>query len=273
MKKRILLSLSAQSVFMVSWATRQQFKYGGIVAVFLVVLLIILYFFFFDAPETCYDDVKNQDEVRVDCGGACSSLCTLGDEVIVLWSRVLERTSGEIDVVARIQNPNPDAGTEELSYTFELYDDENLLIVERSGKTFVNKQEEFVVIERGIAVGEREPTRVFVNTTRQTPWKLIEGSPAQLSVSEKQFIPREESGDSRPRLTATLTNNGFSRVEDIILSALIYDVNGNIASVASTLVEGLEGESSASISFIFPHEVPETPGRIEVLYRVFNTGS
>ncbi|MEX0934097.1 MAG: hypothetical protein WD003_02475 [Candidatus Paceibacterota bacterium] len=256
---------------MVSYSRRQQFKYGSFAFLFVFIVLVFVYFFYFTTPESCFDGKLNQDETQVDCGGECSGVCAQGADVVVEWSRILLRTTGEVDVIALLRNPNRRFATEEIAYTFSLYDKDNLLITERRGVTFANKQETFLVLLRDLNVGERIPQRVFVELIQKNPWKEITTALPQLSINNRAFLRASETVNGHAQLSATITNTSFTPVQDISVSAVVFDTSGNAIAASSTYLDELPAQTARMISFSFPHLLPEITGRTQIFIRVQNT--
>lgn len=253
---------------MVSWASRRQMSYLGIAfgAIALVVGIFLIPVFF--QPNSCTDGKQNQDEVGVDCGGSCSTLCQQQvTDLIIRWSRALETSPGMYDVIALIENPNLRGGIKEISYSFKLHDKNNILITQRDGKTFVNANETFVIIENGIITKERILARTFFTFEETSSWTSDAEEVPQLVVLNKSFELRKPNS----RMTATVVNRSFFTVEDIVISALLFDEGNTIIGASKTVIDHLgkvDKDGSRDISFIFPHKLIKIPARIEILPRV-----
>lgn len=255
---------------MVSWSTRRQFSYSIIFVGIIAVLGIGIFGSALYEPATCNDDVQNQGEVGVDCGGPCTELCPsqVGD-LVVLWSRSLESIPGSYDAIALVENPNPQGGVEVVDYSFKLYDQENILISEREGRTFANANETFSIFEPGVVVGGRIPTRTFLSVTPVSPWTIIAREKPKIVVTNRRF----EIDELAPKLRATVVNESFFDVEDILISAILFDEQDNAVATSQTHIDFLPKDNQQNISFIFPHDVTKTPARIEILPRVQVVGN
>ena len=256
--------------YMNSWAVQRQIGY---LIIFGAVLIVGFLWYYaqnvYQAPS-CSDLIKNQSEVGVDCGGPCFVLCdSQVNNFVILWSRSLQSVSGSYDAVALVENSNSRGGVEDLAYSFKLYDQDNVLIAERTGRTYSNANETFLIFERRVFSGDRVPTRTFLTLERVTPWTMESVDKPDLSVVDRHF----ELVDKTPKLKAVLVNKSFFDVEDIIITALLFDENDNAVASSKTEVSFLPRDEQKDISFIFPQKVDKTPARIEVLPRVKTVGT
>jgi len=120
---------------------------------------------------TCSDKIRNQGEEGVDCGGPCPELCRMGNEGLVVdWARVFRVDDGVYDMGALVENTNAVEGAKEAIYHFKMYDEKNILIAERFGKTFVLPDNKWVVFEGNVDTGKREPRHAFIDFPEDIPW-------------------------------------------------------------------------------------------------------
>ena len=133
---------------MFSWSAKRRLLYLGILFGILAVILSFPIYSWLDRPESCFDNRKNQDELEVDCGGVCSKLCASQvADLSVLWSRALKVSDGLYDAVALVENPNAHGGVRSMSYTFTVFDSKGIILTERTGETFVNPSDTFLIFE------------------------------------------------------------------------------------------------------------------------------
>ncbi len=243
-----------------SWVAQRKLAYL-LVAFLLFTAVAVGGFLYFKPQSTCFDNKKNQNEVEVDCGGVCGSC--LGDtkEIITLWSNVFPLGNGVYEVASLIRNPNFFAGLPKLEYRLKLYDINNVLIAIREGETFMNPNEDYLIFETGITVGERTPKRVFVEFG-DLSWQRIEKERNQITISEKIF-----SNLASPILRAKIVNNTLSSIKNIEAAAVLFDVEENAIGVSVTKIGSLSAESSQRISFTWPSHFELDPSSSKILIR------
>ena len=251
-----------------SWASKRKFLYSlAVLIVISAVVAVPTYFALHKAP-TCVDNKQNGEEAGVDCGGSCDKLCSFQtSELIVHWSRGFKVADGVYDVVAYVENVNAKAGIESIIYKFKLYDENNILIEEKLGKTYVGPNEQFAVFESGIRTGQRIPKRVFFEFKPEPEWKRIELSPdktVHISIKNQQIT----DVSTKPRLKALLVNDKPLPVSNIEVVAILYDIEDNAIAVSATHVDSIEKNGTRQVSFTWQEPFRANPVRISVIPRV-----
>ncbi|GMQ95313.1 MAG: hypothetical protein BMS9Abin13_426 [Patescibacteria group bacterium] len=231
---------------MLSWSSQRQLIYLlSIVGTLLLLGAYPLFKVFYVAPS-CTDGKQNQEEVGIDCGGPCNALCgSQVKDIAVGWSEAFKVGEGIYDLATIIENPNLGAGVGSISYTFKVYDKRNALIANRSGKTFINPLDKFVIFESDVRVGERVPVKVTFALEENPRWMKAERIENPIVVKNKKLL----NTDTSPRLTATLANSSIDSISDIGVTAVIYDNDGNSVAASATFESFLEKNSSKNIFF------------------------
>ncbi len=235
----------------------------GILAVFALIAGVV-YMTKYYQPPSCSDKIQNQGENGPDCGGPCSVVCAAQvTQPIISWSRSFESGKGAYNAVAYIENPNPNLGVREAVYRFKLYDQNDVFILERVGKTYIRPNEQFAIFEPRIPVGERIPKRTFFEFLSFSDWIKIEGQKPDISVK----APIPETGPT-PSVSVSLTNKDNLSVQDIRVVAVVYDKDNNAMAASASAVDSIPAESSSEVVFTWPVPFPSSPKRVEVLPRV-----
>ncbi|MFC1615089.1 hypothetical protein ACFL22_00855 [Patescibacteria group bacterium] len=253
---------------MISWASKRKLTYFAVLAILIGALAGVPLFLYLNQPPTCTDGKQNGDELGVDCGGICPQLCAeqMGN-ILIHWSRSFEVSDGVYDTIALIENPNPKAGLSELIYKFKLYDDNNILVEERFGKTFVNPKEQFIVFESGIHTGQRIPKRTFIEVLEDYIWtkpQIEQSNIPAVSVHNQ----RMENLETKPRLRASIENDSSFPVYDIEVIAVLFDIDDNAIAVSSTIVDSIQQYDSANITLTWKEPFDTLPVKIDVLPRI-----
>jgi len=234
----------------ISWSRKRQIIYFLSVIGFLILVSAYPLFSLLYEPPTCIDGKQNQDELGVDCGGSCPLLCqSQVSNLSVVWSDAFHVKGDVYDLVALIENKNPDAGVKLLYYTVRAYDRFGEVSLERKGVTYANALEEFVIFESNARFPEK-PARVEVEF--KTPeWQSTQPNREQIVVKNKILFDNETS----PKLTAVLENNSPDIKRDIEAIALVYNENGKVVAVSSTYLNTLNRSSEEEIFFTWPNPI------------------
>ncbi len=252
-----------------TWSTRRKLLY------LLVALLIVvgassyvLYPAFKETP-TCTDQKQNGNESGIDCGGSCANICPLEVRPIsILWTRAFFAAPGIYDVLGYVENQNVDAGVPNLLYRFKLYDDQNILVAERDGKTYLGPNQISAIFESQIKTGERVPKRVFLEFEDGYQWvkTSLRFNTIKLSVKNKNLT----SISTTPRLSATIGNDSFSNLNGIEITVILRGADDNALAVSGTEVGNLPKQSSQDVFFtwLIPISSSTPVSRIEIIPRV-----
>ncbi len=248
------------------WSARRQVLYT------LVILLVIfgvvgLFLIANQKKPTCFDGKKNQNELDVDCGGACTKVCQLEtSELVKRWARVFRVRDGLYDVAARIDNPNI-FGIGELAYHFKLYDAENTLVREARGTTFVNPDQSFIVLSTGVETGFQVPVKAFVEITGQSEWVRYGEYKRPTFVVKDKTLTLEP----KPRLAVRIGNDSLFDVENVEVTAIVLDQEGTAIGVSKSSISTLDAGKTEDIFFTWPEQFTGEPKIVEVYPRINTT--
>jgi len=253
------------------WAAKRKLIYAIIVIIVVIIVVGVPLFLFFHKTPTCFDNAKNQDEKGIDCGGVCTKLCSSDISVpIVMWQRAFPVSFGVYNVVAYIQNPNVLTRVDDIGYVFRLYDKDNAMITERTGRTFLPANQAFAVFEAGIKTGTRIPTRTSFEFTEVPVWIQNTANYKEPSVVVENITFSSDS--SLPRINASIRNLSFDSIRTLSAVAVVYDAADNAIAASRTIVENLAAKSSSSVTFTWPTQLPNPAVRKEIILRVYPVG-
>jgi hypothetical protein len=252
---------------MSSWAKKRQLVYlVGVLCVIAMTVFVPMYRHL-NKPPTCFDGLQNGDETGVDCGGTCVARCL--SEItppIVYWSRAFKVEDGLYDVAALIENTNV-VGSSEILYQFRMYDEDNLLIQDRMGKTFVLPNDKWMIFEGGIKTGEREPSRVFIEFLDSSTWTAIPLSDDDIPTVAVTGQRLEEK-NGLPRVFANISNRSPFQIDDIEVAILISDADGNALGASRTYLEVLPKYGDENVVFTWREPFAGVPASIDIFPRV-----
>jgi len=235
------------------WGARRQLLYFS--AVMSIPVIALVFYFISTRPEpTCFDGIKNQDELDVDCAGICQAVCSIETaDMITIWSRPFRIRDGVYGAAAFIENPNI-FGIRELHYKFRLEDENGILVTHREGTTFVNPDERFVVVEPNISTGNRVPVRALIEFTGQSEWVRFD-DPADkpiIAVRDKKL-----ELDRSPRAQALLENRSLRNMENVTVPAVIFDHENNLVTASVSSLDILYRDEPRTVFFTWLEPLEE----------------
>lgn len=224
-----------------TWSGRRKALYTSVGGIIAFMLLIVVYQTLFTAPPLCTDGKQNGLEHGVDCGGQCALLCQgEAHAPVVLWARAFEQAPQTYTAAAYIQNNNIGAGARQVGYSFQLFDSENKLVVERQGVADLPPVSVVPIIEPGINVGNRVVSRALFSFSTEPVW-VRAGALPKLSVSGQRLAA------DASRLEATVSNDSFVDVRATV-AAVLFDADG-VARSASKSTVTVPARSSTPVVF------------------------
>lgn len=239
------------------WAKKRKFFYTFLFIGIFLIFIVYLSFKLFYTPPSCFDGRQNQMEFGIDCGGPCQNLCsTQVTDIVVKWVEVFKVSDGVYSVAASIENPNRVAGIDDISYNFKLYDNEGVVVKEKSGSVFIKPRDSFIIFEPGIRMEEGVvPTSATITFEESPVWKVTQRRDVPVIVKNKKLINTK----TQPRLTATLLNDSVSDMFNLDVFAVVYNSENKPVAVSSTFVDMIEKNSQKDIFFTWPLPISKLP--------------
>lgn len=247
---------------MFSWGTKRQIIFTTIaILFFLLAVSIPIYFKFIKHTPTCFDNILNQDERGVDCGGACAKICP--DEarpLVVHFERVFKSLDGVYSVIAMIENVNRSVYATDVPYYFKVYDDEGVLLEERRGTVLIPPSRTFPIFEYAIYAGERLPKNTTI--TFPEPIKWVKGSYVEpfVKISGQTF----ETIDGKSIVKASLYNSEVYDIKNIVNIAMIYDKENNLLKASQTVIDQLNTQTQRDVTFTWNEVFDFDIGHIDI---------
>lgn len=248
----------------------------GVVTAALMLFVVLPYWYTHREIPTCFDGKQNQGESGIDCGSPCAVLCRgQAKDLNILWTKVFPVRVGSYDVVAYVENPNFDIGTDHFSYTATLYDADGQVIATRISNDFVLPSERFVVFAGGMLTGDKIAAKGSIEINPDFTWVTTQKTGISFSVTGKQLV----NADQKPILTALLHNDTPRLYRNVDVAAIIYDSKGNPIGVSSTRVEKIDPNGEEKLSFTWPDafdyvaETEECETPVDVMMAIDRSGS
>ena len=228
------------------WGTRRKLVYSAVGVLIALVAVFFLYQTFFTAPATCFDGIQNQDERGIDCGGnSCSLVCS--SEVrapVVKWARSFETSPSTYTAAAYITNNNVGSGAKQVRYSFQLFDDKNLLIVERQGVADLPPVQTVPIVETGISVGNRSVSRTFFSFSDTPVWNRV---PADAFPPLR--LTNQSLNQDGTKLSASVVNDSTVDAQKVTVVAVLFDSQGVARAASKSLLGSINSKSSQNVVF------------------------
>ncbi len=247
-----------------SWAARRRFIILLIVGAVVVAFLTVVFTATLYKTPSCADNVQNQNEAGIDCGGPCAYLCTaLEQPPTVLFTKTLQNVSGRIDVVAEVENKNADAAAKSVPYTIKVYDANQKLLKEVSGTLELPPGALVPVYVPGISSEKQMVTHAFLTLDPSSiNWFAMTANAR--SIPLVSTITQSGTPDA-PRIDAVFVNAGLTVFDTVKTIVFVHGASGDIIAASETLVRTIPAQGQATATFTWNIAFPSTPTSIEVL--------
>jgi Mg-chelatase subunit ChlD len=243
------------------WAFQRRVQYGSLFALFWCVIFVSVYFLYFYVPANCFDNLKNGDELDVDCGGGCVRICSFSvTPPQVQWVESFRIIDGQYNAVAYVENKNPAAATENLIYTFKLWRDGEV-IAERSGTTILPPNSVYPIFEGRIVTKDNlTPTETTIEIEPVAVWQPASLGRGQFRTKNIELLDT----DTRPRLNVELENTELTEARNVEVVATIFNRAGVPLTASQTFIEVAAPRSQQDLVFTWPNSIAKTVRSCEV---------
>ncbi|MFH0755531.1 MAG: hypothetical protein V1910_02600 [bacterium] len=252
-----------------SWAQKRKISYiVSVLFIFIIILVFFLFIFLIKKP-TCFDGKQNQKELGIDCGGPCNILCSAEYSNLIIvwgprWAKILN--SGMYNFLTYIQNPNIGAGAFNVPYFFKVYDKNNVLLYQKTGKTYIPPNNNFVVFEDNINLFDKIPARTDFEFIGNPIWQKMNSMQSDITTISKTLI----NEDTKPKLLITLKNSALNSIKNIEAVAILYDENNNAITFSRTKIDSINADAEQQIVFTWPEKFEQKVVRIDIVSKVLS---
>lgn len=236
---------------MATWSSRRKTTIGLSILIIILAVAVSVYLLVFYKAPTCFDAIQNGDETGVDCGGSCRRLCQsafLPAKISWGGGKFEKVSEGYYNVAAYIENPNTNGAALNVPYKFTLYDNKGIYITERKGRTVIPAQRSILVFEPAVSVLKRIPAKVTFEFLQPPVWFKAHDRLQSLAIGTKKYS--EDTNSST--LQVTLMNKGLTPINNILVGAVLYDLDGNAIGFSQTRLDGLGANSQDVAPFTWP---------------------
>lgn len=234
----------------------RQFFTGAAVFILIAGAFYGSYKRFFPTLPDCFDGIKNQDELGIDCGGTCENKCPLGPrpddakEIQVEWAKYVQSEVNAYDLAAKVINQNKYWGLEKYNYEFKIKDKNGVEILSAKGSSYLLPNSyDYVVVSSQEIKGEPGEIELVLSEEKWASVNETYGiASLAFQINNKTYLPRDINGF--PAVTGYLVNGttyDFSRID---IKAALYGENENLLAISALNVDSMMAREERYFSSI-----------------------
>lgn len=209
---------------------------------------------------SCFDKKQNQNEIAVDCGGNCEP-CEKKqlEKIKLLLLKSLKTGESNYDLVAKINNPNPNYGAKQFFYSFQVFDASDKLISEQKGENYILPRQNKYLILSNVDIKEKDfKLKLLISGI---DWVSLESDYPNLSIFDKKF----EYGKITEfaSFSGILVNKGVVRYDNAEIILILFNENNDIVAVNRTEANNLAFNEKKLFKMIWSEPFEGKPVKFE----------
>lgn len=229
----------------------KQIVFGLIFLVVIVVVVWGIYNAFLKPAPSCTDNIQNQGETGIDCGGPCipCAIKTL-KPIKVDFTQAFRTTDTTSGVAAEIYNPNPDWAAKSFDYQLDIKDQFGNILQSITGTSFIYGGELKYIVEPRFDLAIGKITSADLSIT----------NPDWVSVND-YARPDVEIQNVRTDKTDTIFVSGkvVNRSEidfpETNVFAIVFNNSGKFVAASKTIVDTVPKFSSKDFKVSFASDL------------------
>lgn len=250
-------------------------KRGKIIFIYFIIFAVIIFgvYSLLKPAETCFDGIKNQKEVEVDCGGVCAECAKKisAQDIVVTEKAFVYGGSGKYDVLAKISNPNHAYGAENFSYTFTLKDGSGSVIATRSGTGFILPAEEKYILEMNLETAQK-PEQIEFSASEYSWKEFTAFEEPNINVYNKDY-QIISGGTGFSSFYGLVINESYSDFKQININIILRDASGAPIALGKTNMNTVFSKEQRDFKFVwtsgFPGEVSRDRSEADIEVNIF----
>jgi hypothetical protein len=237
----------------------KQVVYGIFYLVIIGIIVAGIYFLFLKPAPSCFDNVQNQGEQGVDCGGPCAKACLpAGIQPISALGavHVFPLAGGNVTVLAQLENANSDYAAASFDYAIMLYGtDGSTTVATFTGTSFAYADEtKWLILPNEPISAPVSSADIAISNIQWTPASQV-GLIPQFAFTN---ITSAVGADGFVTVSGSITNRDISLFGNIIIAAVFKNAAGVPVGASQTELDSLAPGATQSFSISYPASVTST---------------
>jgi hypothetical protein len=240
------------------------------IVLMLAILILVAIFFIGRGPnnDNCYNQIKDEQEEGVDCGGICATDCEKLNKIEELWVKRIQTGNGKDHFLALIRNPNSLYGLSNFDYEFIGFNKNGEQIASRKNKDFILPSQTKYLYELNIDKND-EIDKIELKISNESWQKFsIYKDPTLLVINK---LLQDTNNDSRfnLELSGRLVNDSVYNLRSIDVIAILFDNRDFPVELGSTYLGNIQSRERRDFKILWQSNLKSKDiGRIDVYPRI-----
>jgi len=224
----------------------------------------INYFYLIPEPS-CFDNIQNQDEINVDCGGGCIDCELKTLKLLVKEAKVFQVNPSRSTIIAEITNPSLNYVLKDFDYEFQVFSFGNLLGT-FAGRSYIAASQTKYLVAPALDLGKKDINEVKVLIPEEN-WERKEVLPVYgltiLNIKTTLVF-------GTVQVDGKLKNESSTGFSPITLIAVLFNKSNEVINASTTKLDEVPAFSENNFTIFFPGlNIQEVNlGATKVLYEV-----
>lgn len=231
----------------------KKFLYGLFYFSCVALIAFLIYQSYTKTPLTCFDNIQNQNETGVDCGGSCIS-CELKnliplDEIGTAQVFTIPSFDKEI-VLFKVENQNTAYHAMQFTYVVNVLDKNDIVVETVSGTDSLFAGEQHYIFESRLTTPIRNIGHISLELNNPQ-WKSVnEFVPPALTLSGIAT----DVGKSWLRVNGSIKNGNTFSAQNVKILAILHGKSGMRLFASQVILTSLPGFTTQSFTIPFPFD-------------------
>ncbi|MFA6437623.1 MAG: hypothetical protein WC242_05045 [Candidatus Paceibacterota bacterium] len=225
-------------------------KIFWIILVFTILILIVIFFIYRGLNnDNCYNQIKDEQEEGIDCGGVCSVTCESLDKIEILWIKKVQSGNGKDNFLALIHNPNNLYGISSFDYEFIGFNENGEQIVSRKNKDFILPSQTKYLYELNMDRNDGI-NKIELKISNESWQKFSIYKDPTLSVLSKT-VQNINVGRFNLELSGRLVNDSIYNLRSVDIMAVLFDKNDSPVELGSNYLGNIQSREKRDFKILW----------------------
>jgi hypothetical protein len=219
---------------------------------FLALIIWLTYLIFLKPAPSCFDNIQNESEQGIDCGGPCAKICIpTGTQPIgeIGTVSVFAPLLGHVTLLAQIVNPNSDFAADTFDYAFNLYDAAGNIIGTVPGTSFIYAdQTKYLAVPNSAVSGAIDHADIVINAPHWVPAGNL-GLAPQFAF---QNVVATAPSSGTVAIGGTIIDQDAASFSNLAIIAVLKNASGVPIGVSVTQLDSISPNQPANFSVTYP---------------------